>query len=105
MVSLLVSGHAFAQDDLALETYKCSEFLSDSAQPNTPQKLIRSLATVAWATGFASAHQLSNARADSSAMRLIAIMAGEACRKAPKKAVFDAITQDISAFVSAHKKK
>jgi hypothetical protein len=93
-----------AQEYLGLDSYKCAEFLSDSAKPDSPEKLIRSLTMIAWSTGFAAAHQQRKIRSDTQAMRLMAVMAGDACRKHLDKLSVEAVTQTIKEFVNKKSK-
>lgn len=88
-----------AEEMASIDSYKCSEFLSDSKSPDEALKLIRPLVTIAWATGFAAAHQKNRLRADLSAMYSISVIAGDACRKNPEKLVTDAIVDVIGSMV------
>lgn len=101
---LMSMTQSYAQEYLAIESYKCIEFLSDSAKPDEPQKLMRSVVMIAWATGFAAAHQRNKIRADAKAMQLIAIMAGDACRKNPDKLAVEAIVQAVRHFATLRRK-
>lgn len=97
---MMLEEAAYAQDYLNIDAYKCSDFLSDSAKPDNPQKLIRSLVMIAWAAGYAASHQQKHLRADVEAMRLVAGVAGEACRKNPGKLAFEAIVEAINKSTS-----
>ena len=52
---------------------------------------------IAWAAGYAAAHQKGEVRADVKGVQLIALALGDSCRKEPKKspvrAIVDAVDQ------------
>lgn len=93
-----------AQEYLAVENYKCSEFLADAEKPDDPARLMRSLVTIAWATGFAAAHQQRHIRADAKAMQLVAVIAGDACRKDPDRIAVEVIAPTITRLAGPQKK-
>lgn len=90
-----VAGPA-AAEAFSLDRYACNTFLQDVAKPDSADKLIRSTMMIAWATGYASAHQAGPAKADTRALQLIGASLGDECRKAPDKLVVTAITEAIA---------
>jgi len=90
-----------AQESLALDKYTCADFVSDSGRTNDGPKLIRSLAMISWATGYAAAHQKDIPRADAAAMQLIAATLGDICRASPEIKAVQAITTAIQQFARA----
>jgi len=95
----LACGVVHAQEFISLESYKCRNFLADSASPDQVDKFILSLLTVAWGTGYAAAHQRDRIRADVVAMRSIAVILGEACRKDPDKVAVQAVAEAVRKLV------
>ncbi len=95
---LLVAGMApaHAKDDFSLDSYSCAQFLQDAAKPSDGRVLLRSMMMIAWATGYATAHQVKVVRADAKAMQLMAATLGDACRQAPDKTTVHAIVDAIS---------
>ena len=96
---MAVEAKSQEEQYLAIESYKCSEFLADSAEPDSSEKLIRSLVTIAWATGFAAAYQQGDAEAGERAMYLMATIAGQACREVPDDLAVDAIARAVRLLV------
>jgi hypothetical protein len=80
-----------AQEHVVLDSYTCGDFLRDAREPADGERLLRSLMMIAWATGFAAAHQEGEPRADVKAVQLIAATLGDACRKEPTQSAVHAI--------------
>lgn len=87
---------AFADESISLNNYTCAQFLSDTEKPDEGNKVVRSLMMVAWATGFAAAHQRNSARADDEAMQVIASNLANVCRKQPTSSAVQVIASAIS---------
>lgn len=87
---------AGADEPYSLDRYDCRTFLQDVAKPDAADKLIRSMMMIAWATGYASAHQAGPAKADTHSLQLISATLGDECRQAPDKMVTVAITEAIA---------
>lgn len=95
-----LSSIANAQDKptISLEAYTCKQFLMDAQHPNTPQKLIRTLMLISWATGYAAAHDRSQLRADSKALELISAAIHISCTKTPNEAAIVSISGQIDRY-------
>jgi len=89
-----------ADDDLRLDNYTCAEFVADSADPSSGNKLLRSLMMISWATGYAASYQKNLPRGDASAMALIATIIGEACQKIPEKSALLVSVEAIDQLTS-----
>jgi hypothetical protein len=92
--------YSSAQENLALDSYTCAAFLSDSASPGDGGKLLKSLMMISWATGYASAYEKNAARADASAIMLIAGALGGACRNSPARPVVDVAAEIVANFAT-----
>lgn len=96
---LFVSGSAEAG---ILDSYTCAQFVGDLDKP--PAAGSRSLASfmaIAWATGYAAAHDKNSARADDDALKLMTGVVVQACRQAPDKRVIEVVISTVDRFVSA----
>jgi hypothetical protein len=51
---------------------------------------------IAWATGYAAAHQKDAPRADPKAVQVIAATVGDACRDAPNRQVVEVVVETIA---------
>jgi hypothetical protein len=87
---------AFSDESISLSDYTCAQFLSDTGKPDQGNKVVRSLMMVAWATGFAAAHQRNAIRADDGAMQVIAANLASVCRKQPTSSAAQVIASAIS---------
>ena len=87
-----------ASNDIALDTYKCSDFLADVKSPAGTVPLVRSLMMVAWAAGYAAAYQSGPPRAQPKQIQLISAVLGNACRDTPTQNVVDAIATTVKKF-------
>jgi len=54
---------------------------------------------VAWATGYAAAHDRAGLRSDKQALELIATALGDVCRVSPDRLATEAIAEVIDHFV------
>lgn len=91
-------GESVAGETIALDSYTCAQFLSDTTEPANGTKLLKTLMMISWATGYAAAHQKDTPRADATAVQLIAATLGDACRRAPASLVVRTITEKIAEF-------
>jgi hypothetical protein len=98
IVLAIFSTETVAQESLALDSYTCAQFLSDSKSPADGNKLLKSLMMISWATGYASAFQQKIVRADAEAIVLIAATLGQVCTKSPEKKAVEAAVAAISLF-------
>jgi hypothetical protein len=89
---------AHAQENVELDSYSCADFLKDAKEPADGARLLRSLMMIAWATGYAAAHQEGAPRADVKAVQLIAATLGDACRKTPTKSAVHTIEDTVNQF-------
>jgi hypothetical protein len=104
MVLLWPFGSACAQRAPSIDSYKCSEFLADTKFPDTLDKFFLPSIAIAWATGFAAAHQQNRIRSDVAAMRSIAVLAGKACRKNPNKLFVDVVVSALNSKIADGKR-
>jgi len=81
----LAAGQVHAENNYSLHTYKCSEFLSDVGSPTNAQRLIKSMMMIAWATGYAAAHQSKQLKDDARSLQLIGALLGDICRQSPER--------------------
>lgn len=86
---------AAAEDEVRLDTYSCSEFLRDIAEPLDGSKLLRSMMMIAWSAGYAAAHQQGAPKADVEAVRLAASALGKACRERSDEQAASAIARAV----------
>lgn len=89
------STNIYAKQNASLEDYTCRQFLADVAKPDNGIKLLKSMMMIAWATGYASAHQQGAPRSDTRAFELISAALGDSCRKAPEQLATKAIVDSI----------
>jgi PAN domain/HdeA/HdeB family len=92
--AVLCEAQCYAQD-IGLDTYTCQQFLADTKEPSNGERLLKSMMMISWATGFAAAFQQSNARADMTAIRLVAATLGSECQKNPQLRVVEVISDQI----------
>jgi hypothetical protein len=86
------SSPVHAQDALVLDTYTCTEFLSDLGDRTSNAKLRRSLMMIAWAAGYAAARH----KDASSSLEVIAATLGDVCRISPTAKAAKAITDKLN---------
>jgi hypothetical protein len=105
MMLTVQTGSAFAQNAVALDTYKCSEFLSDVATPTDGAALVRSLMMIAWATGYASGFQKGTKapRADAKSVQIMSALLGESCRRHSGATAVNALIDSLGEFAKAKK--
>jgi hypothetical protein len=99
---LFAAFPARSQEAVALDKYTCAEFLKDIAEPTNGERLLRSLMMVAWAGGYAAAHQSQNLRADPKSIQIISAMLGNACRSRTDTLATTAIADTVRKFASNH---
>ncbi len=87
-----VTFTAQAQEALVLDTYTCSQFLSDLRDRADTAKVRRSLMMIAWAAGYAAARQEDAP----SSLETIAATLGDTCRNSPDENAAKAITGKIN---------
>jgi hypothetical protein len=103
-VTLVVSvAAANSEPDSNIAQYKCSDFLDDVMQKQDGSRLLRSMMVIAWSTGYASAYQKDNVRADPEAFRLISAMLAADCVKNSDKTVVQMVVQEIHSLFTAPK--
>jgi PAN domain len=98
LATIMLPEGSPAQQTVVLDSYRCAAFLKDVKEPIDGERVIRSLMMIAWATGYAAAHQGGIPRADQTAVRLISATLGDVCRAAPDKKVVLAIVETIDKF-------
>jgi hypothetical protein len=69
----------------SLNSYTCSNFLSDVADPNNSEKIVRTLMMISWATGYVAAYDQSNPRSDGPALVLVGKALQTECETNPAK--------------------
>ncbi len=65
---------------LALDTYRCDQFLTDAEHPSAADALLRTMMIVSWAAGYAASYENSTARSDKGALELTAAALGRICQ-------------------------
>lgn len=92
---------ARATDPVTLDNYSCEMFLADIANPETGERLLRSMMMMAWATGYTSAYTKEEPRTDTETMGALAMIIGTACRKVPKHKVTEVVIGMVGELASA----
>ncbi len=89
-----------ARADL-LDQYQCVQYLKDIESLSDGAASQRSLVLVAWAAGYAAAHEKEILRVDDNALQLIAGVLAQECRKTPDQMATRAAALSIDRFVSS----
>jgi hypothetical protein len=84
-----------------LDQYQCVQYLKDIENLSDGEASHRSLVLVAWAAGYAAAHEKETLRVDDSALQLIAGVLADECRKSPDQIATRAAALSIDRFVSS----
>jgi hypothetical protein len=88
-----------------IDSYTCAQFIKDSEDaPNGPRSSA-SLMVIAWATGYAAAHDKKAARADDAALQLIGSVVATKCSKLSTEKVVDVAVSTIDDFVTTGQPK
>ena len=99
VASLAQSGQ---ETSLAIDVYKCSDFLSDIAMPDDGARLLRSLMMIGWAAGYASGYQKNDGpRADPKSVQMISAILGDACRRDPTATAVQALVGSLKDFAKS----
>jgi len=111
IIPLLLVGTVFdraygQEPSAAIDSYKCSDFLSDIAKPADGAGLLRSLMMVGWAAGYASGYQRNDSpRADPKSVQMIAAVLGDACRRDPSATAVQALVGSLRDFSKSGAKR
>ena len=92
LVQICTAAFAQTPTGLDLNTYSCSEFLKDSARPRDSGKLVKSVMTIAWVTGYFAARNANKSGSNTKAFQSAAAALGEACRKNPETPALRIVT-------------
>jgi hypothetical protein len=98
-ILVAVPLNARSDDELSLESYSCAQFLNDVARPDSGRKVLRPIMMIAWATGYASAHQQGKPRTDAISFKLISAALGDACRERPNALAASAFVESIDQMI------
>lgn len=100
IAALTSAAAAGAQQNLALDSYTCGQFLADTQEPTRPETLLRSVMMISWATGYAAAFQGTASRADAAAIVLMAGTLGEACRQSPDRKATEVVAAAVRQYAA-----
>ena len=80
---------------IALDSYRCEQFLADAEHPNDAEKLLRTTMIVSWAAGYAAAYESNGPRADMRALQLVSTALGNICQEKKSQVVIEAFTSQL----------
>jgi hypothetical protein len=84
-----------------LDQYQCVQYLKDIENLSDGAASQRSVMLVAWAAGYAAAHEKETLRVDDNALQLIAGVLADECRKSPDQIATRVAAVSIDRFVGS----